>query len=275
MAASKKNPFPGMNPFLERNWQDVHTSLIAMIRESIATIGLPAGLRARAEERLVIDDDEGEDKPHHYLADVAVIESWKHGEAPQWNPDEDKLGGIKLAQPKLVRREKPPERWIEITNRDGRLVTAIEVLSPINKSGLGRHRYQLKKIDYLRGGANLVEIDLLRAGEPTLDAPLDPDAAPPSTDPSTKYVIVVHRGVQPEWQEVYQWGLQERIPAFRIPLRPQDQDIALDLQPLVNRCYELGYYWQEDVARPLYPPLTNEEAAWMQSQLRAAELIPS
>jgi hypothetical protein len=30
-----KNPFPGMNPFLERNWGPVHTKLISLIDDEI------------------------------------------------------------------------------------------------------------------------------------------------------------------------------------------------------------------------------------------------
>lgn len=32
----RTNPFPGMNPFLERHWSDVHTKLIAYIADALA-----------------------------------------------------------------------------------------------------------------------------------------------------------------------------------------------------------------------------------------------
>ena len=41
-----KNPFPGMNPWLEAHWGDVHTSLTTYACDQLQP-QLPAGLRAR------------------------------------------------------------------------------------------------------------------------------------------------------------------------------------------------------------------------------------
>lgn len=43
------NPFPAMNPYLERQWSDGHTTLIALIAEALSEI-LPPDLRSMAEE---------------------------------------------------------------------------------------------------------------------------------------------------------------------------------------------------------------------------------
>jgi hypothetical protein len=48
------NPFPGMNPYLERHWRDVHASLIVYMREALQS-QLPDGLVARIEERVYVD----------------------------------------------------------------------------------------------------------------------------------------------------------------------------------------------------------------------------
>src|SRR5438105_4713913 len=45
-----KSPFPGMDPFLEQYWGDVHHSLIQYARDTMQP-QLPADLRARVEER--------------------------------------------------------------------------------------------------------------------------------------------------------------------------------------------------------------------------------
>ena len=61
------------------------------------------------------------------------------------------------------------ERHLEIidTKSGDRIVTVIEILSPTNKlPGLDRNRYLDKQQTYVRSRSNLVEIDLLRAGEP-------------------------------------------------------------------------------------------------------------
>src|SRR5439155_5148661 len=50
-----------------------------------------------------------------------------------------------------------------------RVVTAIEVLSPDNKAaGAGRVSYLQKREEFWAAGTSLIEIDLLRAGQPTV-----------------------------------------------------------------------------------------------------------
>src|SRR4051812_22086979 len=48
------SPFPGMDPYLESHWRDVHASLIIYIRDAIQE-SLPPELRARVEERVVLE----------------------------------------------------------------------------------------------------------------------------------------------------------------------------------------------------------------------------
>jgi hypothetical protein len=45
-----KNPFPGMNPWLEEFWRDVHASLLVYACDLLNT-ELPPGLHARVDER--------------------------------------------------------------------------------------------------------------------------------------------------------------------------------------------------------------------------------
>ena len=51
-----ENPFPGMNPYLEQRWGDVHAALIAYARDMIQEV-LPSELRARMQERVFIESD--------------------------------------------------------------------------------------------------------------------------------------------------------------------------------------------------------------------------
>ena len=48
------NPFPGMNPYLERRWGDVHAALATYARDQIQE-RLPQGLRARMQERVFVE----------------------------------------------------------------------------------------------------------------------------------------------------------------------------------------------------------------------------
>ena len=88
----------------------------------------------------------------------------------------------------------------------------------------------------------------------------------------TQYVICIHRAADPAQLEVYRWRLQQRIPIVRIPLRETDPDVVLDLQPLLDRAYELGRYWQENYAQSLVPALLADEAEWLDEKLKAAGL---
>src|SRR5207248_2842009 len=76
-----------------------------------------------------------------------------------------------LVVPSTVVREV----FLEIRDAQSRhVVTVVEVLSPFNKAaGPGRELYVEKQRQVLESDANLVEIDLLRRGEPTVAAPAD------------------------------------------------------------------------------------------------------
>lgn len=71
-------------------------------------------------------------------------------------------------------------------------------------------------------------------------------------------------------REVYPCPLSEPLPTIRVPLRAGDPDAPLALQPLIDECYRLGSYWLSDYTRELDPPLSAEDAAWVQERLKAA-----
>ncbi|MCP5540084.1 MAG: DUF4058 family protein [Akkermansiaceae bacterium] len=255
-----------MNPFLERNWGPVHTALIGYIWEEVGR-QLPEDLVARPEERIEIDEVT---PPSAYRPDVAVSEDWKSGTPRQWTPGTETESAGTLAEPQMVWVEELIERWIEIRTAEGRLVTAVELLSPANKTGGGWDTYRRKQRAYLQSRASLVEIDLLRQGTHVLAAPLKSVA---EKAPGTCYHICVSRASTPQCREVYSCPLRERLPAFRLPLRETDSDIALDLQPLIDRCYEAGRYYLSPHDRDPEPPFADDaETAWVHERLAAAGL---
>lgn len=264
---TKDNPLPGMNPFLERFWPDVHTALIGYIRDHIAE-QLPEGLKARSEEHVTLAS--GDDEGKGFRADVALVESWKQGIPPSWQPEPaSTVGGVVATEPLYCITDEETERWIEITDPNGRVITIIEVLSPANKDS-ARDKYMAKRVSYLSAGVNVVEIDLLRGGYHVVGIPRlvlrDPDAP---------YITCVTRAANPARKEYYQTRLTEPLPSIRIPLRPQDGDAVLPLQQLVDRCYRMGGYWNEDFRHLPGPPLGEEDSAWLNEKLRAAGLAAS
>src|SRR5438552_1394314 len=72
-----KNPFPGMNPWLELNWREVHASVVVYARDQLQP-KLPPGLRARVEEDVTLDEVLNE-HVGRMRPDVHVTEEWDGG----------------------------------------------------------------------------------------------------------------------------------------------------------------------------------------------------
>lgn len=269
-----ENPFPGMNPWLELSWETVHVKLIGYIADAIDEF-LPPDLRVRAEEGVNIGaDDSHEDsgRKNRRKPDVAITEPWKQGIAPGWTPAADsEHGGALLASPKLVLEDEVMPRWLEICTSSGELVTVIEVLSPSNKS-TDRDEYLDRQHSYLQACVNLVEIDLLLSGKHTIAVRRSSLDIP---DSRACYLACVVRDTRPRMREVYETPLRERLKPIAIPLRPTDKDVILDLQPLIDRCYKTGRYWQTNYRLELPKPLNAEDAAWATALLQEAGFLES
>src|SRR5687768_17494693 len=67
----KRSPFPGMDPYVEPHWLDMHTALVAEARTSLND-RLPDDLIASVEERVAIEAPDGEARV--FGPDVRVFE---------------------------------------------------------------------------------------------------------------------------------------------------------------------------------------------------------
>ena len=252
-----RNPFPGMNPYLEESWGDVHVDLCGRIRAALQP-HLPSGLRARAQVAVLVRTAKGQ-RPRAIEPDGVVIESagsTSHGGA---------TGAVATVKPVLIRHAPRVirERWVEIldTKRGDRVVTAIEILSPGNKlAGLLNKRYRRKLASYMQAGVNIVEIDLLRSSRKRLE--IRTDELPPER--RAAYLVSIHRaaGEEGEW-EVYPMPLREPLPVIPVPCRETDPDVPLALQPLIGGVYSDGGYDDIDYSRPLRPRLSEDDARWV------------
>ncbi len=260
-----KSPFPGMDPFLERDWLDVHARLVNSICDQIQD-QLPDDLCARMESRILVDDDSKKESAERH-PDVRVIESRDHGgvallERPQLVDAEPDLWVVE------TRREPEEQRRIEIVDAQTRrrVITAIELISPSNKlPGIGQKLYLRKRAEFLEGEVNMVEIDLTRRGDRLTILPYLAEIYPLPT-----YVACVRRASDEELRTaVYLMPLDKPLKPIRIPLRPKDEDVVLNLQPLVALAYERGRYGNLDYTQPLEPPATREEASIIESVLGA------
>jgi len=165
-------------------------------------------------------------------------------------------------------REEHQEEYIEVRQRsDGRLVTLVDAVSPQNKmTDEGRQTYLHKREECKRSGANLVEIDLVLQGQPTLDYSRD-------GLPDWDYAVTVTRTRQPERYEIYTATLQKKLPRFRLPLAADDRDHVLDLQAAFARCYDQGgFAAQIDYHRDPALPLNDEDRNWLDELLKEQKL---
>ena len=224
------SPFPGMDPYLEDEalWPVFHHQLVMCLYQ-ILLPGLVDRYRARVCQR-------------HYVTEQALFTS--------------------------VVREEHHEDYVEIRQRaDGRLVTLVDVVSPANKvTAPGRAAYLAKRREGRNVNANLVEIDLVLQGQPTLEYSRD-------GLPDWDYAVTVTRSTQPERHEIYTATLQKRLPRFRLPLAPDDRDTVLDLQQSFTRCYDQGgFAAQIDYRRDPPVRLGDEDRQWVHELLRQQKL---
>jgi Protein of unknown function (DUF4058) len=245
-------PFPGMDPYIERPtiWADFHDRLIAAISAQLQPLLRPK-YAALVQDRLYVVESKRPIWP-----DVSIVES----RSPR--SEAASAAVVELDAPAIfeLKQEEIRQPYLEIVEpaAGNRLITAIEVLSPDNKApGPGRRKYLRKRREVRRNRANLVEIDLLRAGKPTFRI----DASEVAKLPTWRYLAVVTRW--PRRQEVYAIALQNRLPHFGVPLTKDDRDVPLDLQAAFTRVWREGPYpalLNYDAPPP--GTMTPEEIAW-------------
>lgn len=259
-------PFPGMDPYLERRglWEDVHTRLIVAIAEAIAPQIRPR-YRVAVEQRTYLDVL----APHELIGrpDVLLIgvrEPRVAYDAPVAPLEAGTYEG------ELPWVDEVFERYLEIRSApDNEVVTVIELLSHSNKSSQrGREQYERKRLTVLASMSNLVEIDLLRAGDPM---PMRIAGNGHRSD----YRVVVSRHRQRPRAAVHLFNVRNVIPDVTIPLRRGEPEPALALNQVLHDLYDrAGYDLAIDYGQPAEPPLAEADAEWA-AQLIAAPVAGS
>jgi len=219
-----------MDPYLEeaKLWPVFHHQFITCLYQ-ILLPGLVDRYRARVAQR-------------HYVTEQALFTS--------------------------VVREEHTEEFIEVRQRhDNRFVTLIEAVSPANKVlAKGRQVYLDKRRDAKAEQANVVEIDLVLQGQPTLDNARD-------GLPECAYAVTVARAAHHERYEIYATTLQKRLPRFKLPLAADDRDTVLDLQAAFSRCYDQGgLAGMIDYRRDPALALKEEDRTWLADWLKQQKL---
>ncbi len=250
-----------MDPFLEQHWADVHAALIGYVRDALQP-QLADDLIARMEESVYVED---ETEKEVRRPDVRVVEN-----AGLWQPGAVAVSTAVLDEPIELEPLGDPirQRSVRIYDATGkRIVTAIEILSPWNKTvGKALDEYLKKREKYISSETNLVEIDLIRAGNWL--RMIGPFSVPEAYQ--TTYRVTIDR-VERSALQLYPIPMGAKLPTIKIPLRAQDTPPKLNLQELLDKAYEMGRYNRIDYSKPCYPRATEAEQAWIDSALQARD----
>lgn len=258
------SPFPGMDPYIERPriWTDFHDDLAGEIRAMLNTRLQPkyfASLTPFVTYDVIDISMSSPTQPFAVRLDVGV---WDVAEAS---------GGVAVAPiitapiSAVVPYEVPITLdRVEVRSVDDeRLVTVIEILSPVNKPiGHPAHRDYLRKRRHLmRSTAHLMEIDLLRGGE----RPPLAQAVPPAP-----YYVLLSRSDHRPNVDLWPIQLADPLPVLPVPLLAPDPDVPLDLGAAVRSVYTRGAYATRiNYTQPPPPPVDPAEVLWIDERLRA------
>jgi hypothetical protein len=257
------SPFPGMNPYLEQRdvWQDFHNDFLGHIREALVR-QTKDDYVVKLETRLVLEEIDSGERAFIGRADVGISEGFG--------------GGVAVAEPitTAVPLELPlPEfdvskhHYLEILDRNRRVVTVIELLSPANKeTGSDREGYEAKRLNVMRSNAHFVEIDLRRG---------DKRPAPPEIPPCDYYALVSRFEDRPRKCHCWPFSLQGPIPAIPIPLNRPDPDVLLDLKSALDQTYDAAGYARYIYRENPEPPLSAADAQWAQEILASVRPNPA
>ncbi len=254
------SPFPGMDPYLEGYiWPDVHHELSSAIKARIVA-QISSDYVARVNTYSFVDTAPQEDVGILY-PDVEVLRKKRKFQEPE--PAYAPPPGLTSPSVSIPSFEPIEVRIpvIEIFDRKGNnLITAIEILSPVNKRKPGLEPYRAKRIRLREAGVNFLEIDLIRRGERPFPHPLMP---------KTHYLALLTRAGAGQ-TDVWAFNLQDPIPVLPVPLLAPDPDARLDLGAALHEIYERSRYelsieYQEP---PPPPNLSETDLKWIAGLLK-------
>jgi len=237
---SERNLYPGvnahLNSFLQQSgggWESFHTRQINDFQSLLDEV-LPPNYYAISEKSLQVTQMYiEEDKIFRVRPDVSIYRT-----DPSSGSNSTQQAALPSAVLPIIDLDEDSPNAVGIYRIDsgqlpGVLVTRIEILSPANKHPHPYHQLYLgRRIEVLRGGVALVEIDYLHESHAVL--PLLPSY--PIGDAEPYYVLVSKPvpSLEDGVMEYYSVGVVDPLPKIEIPLSGNDA-VTVDFGALYNR----------------------------------------
>lgn len=251
-----------MDPYLElpRLWPDVHHRMITTMCDQLQPQLVPRYI-AQITPYIALEQIDIALPRRALVPDVGVYER----DMPSTARAAAVIDASLLTGTAVV---ELPTRYARIeiyAVNDETLITAIELLSPVNKRpGVdGADAYAKKRQELFMSSVHVLEIDLLRGGR-------RPPLARPDPLPDVPYFVFLSRVER--WSEIEIWpcALAHPLPTVPVPLRRPDPDAALPLTQVVHQVYRNARYDLRIDYRAAPPPpdLAAEDAAWLDDHLR-------
>ena len=254
------SPFPGMDPYLEGSlWPDLHQELAGEIRRRLVPQLRPKYSARLAPHVVVEREPEAEaNGDESFYPDVDVVTM-----RPGWEAGPDSSpAGITPATATVPMASSL--RWklitVEVRDRDaGELVTAIEILSPVNKRRPGLLAYRRKRKRYWESGANLLEIDLLRRGTRPFHG---------LGMPAGHYYVNLTPADEAS-VKVWAMSVRDPLPVVPVPLLGRDGPATIDLTEVFKSAYDdAGYDLRAEYGENPPPPgFSAADRAWIAQRL--------
>ncbi|GAA6621346.1 DUF4058 family protein [Scytonema sp. NUACC26] len=254
------SPFPGIDPYLEQPtfWSSFHSRLIIAIADAIEP-QLGSQYYVEVETRTYQSDDT-EDGLLIGIPDTIIFSDRSDNSTEEQIIASDRSTATQI-RPERVEIPMPfavNERYLEVREiLTDDVITVIELLSPKNKrSGDGRTAYEKKRRAILGSSTHLVELDLLRGGKPM---------AILGMRSTTAYRILISRSDRRPTADLYSLTLQQKLPTFPIPLKPNEEEPLVPLQDIFNGVYDRARYSTRiDYRQPIPPPaLSTIDREWV------------
>lgn len=259
-------PFSGMDPFLEgAKWPDVHHKLMTIFSELITPLISPKYFAS--VETYTVEDDATNSESGIIYPDIAILQTKISEPTIAYAAASAQKPTITPASVTIPKLTTVTIRIPQIEIRDvekNKLITVIEILSPVNKRNPGLIPYRKKRQQLYQSGIHLLEIDLLRRGTRPFKHAL--------INASDYCVQLVKGGGE---TAVWSFNVTDLLPIVPVPLLPADEAIPLDLRAALQLVYQRSYY-QNSIDYTKIPPIpsfSSEVLIWIENQLKTANII--